>query len=44
MAAIYANLIINGQKTIDDVPKRIQAEVAAILKAAGHDDLANPGD
>lgn len=44
MAAIYANLIISGQKAIDDVPKRIRAEVAAILEAAGYDDLANPSN
>ncbi len=31
MAKAYAELILRGVKTIDDVPKRIRAEVQAIL-------------
>lgn len=31
MAKIYANLIRNGIKTIDDVPKRLKEAVQAIL-------------
>lgn len=31
MAKIYANLILKGVKTIDDVPKKLRAEVKKIL-------------
>lgn len=31
MAKIYANLILKGLKTIDDVPKKLQDDVKAIL-------------
>lgn len=31
MAKIYANLIIKGLKTIDDVPKNLQEAVKEIL-------------
>lgn len=31
MAKIYANLIRKGLKTIDDVPKKLQEAVKAIL-------------
>lgn len=31
MAKAYAELILRGVKTINDVPKRIRAEVQAIL-------------
>lgn len=31
MAAIYANLIRKGLKTLDDVPEKLKAEVEAIL-------------
>ena len=31
MGAIYADLIIKGLKTIDDVPERHKEEVQAIL-------------
>jgi len=33
MAKIYAALIINGKKTIDDVPTILRAEVRAIIEA-----------
>lgn len=33
MAQIYANLILKGLKTIDDVPEHIKDEVLAILNA-----------
>lgn len=33
MAKIYFNLIINGRKTIDDVPARLRLEVEALLEA-----------
>lgn len=32
MAAIYARLIINGKKTIEDVPETIRPEVEKLLK------------
>lgn len=32
MAKIYFNLIINGRKTIDDVPAKLRAEVEALLE------------
>ena len=31
MAQIYANLILKGLKTIDDVPPKLRAEVEKIL-------------
>lgn len=31
MAKIYFNLIINGRKTIDDVPARLRDAVQALL-------------
>lgn len=31
MAKVYVNLIRKGLKTIDDVPEKIRAEVAALL-------------
>ena len=33
MAKVYADLIKKGLKTIDEVPKRLRAEVEAILNA-----------
>ena len=36
MAYVFATLIINGRKTIDDVPEHIKADVEAILKAKGY--------
>ena len=32
MARVYFNLIINGRKTIDDVPAKLRAEVEALLE------------
>lgn len=34
MAKVYYNLIIKGLKTIDDVPRRLRAEVQALLNAS----------
>ena len=34
MARVYADLIRKGKKTLDDVPKKIQAEVQALLEEA----------
>lgn len=31
MAKIYADLIIKGKKTLDDVPAKLRAEVERIL-------------
>ena len=31
MAKIYANLIEKGMKTLEDVPAKLRAEVAAII-------------
>jgi hypothetical protein len=33
MAQIYANLILKGLKTINDVPENKRAEVLALLEA-----------
>lgn len=35
MAAVYADLIMKGVKTIDDVPKKLKAEVQQILEERG---------
>jgi len=34
MAAIYANLIRKGLKTLDDVPAKLKDSVKALLNAA----------
>lgn len=39
MAAVYANLIIKGQKQIDEVPEKIREEVRQILIDWGHPEL-----
>lgn len=44
MVKIYANLIIKGIKTIDDVPTRIKDEVRQELVKEGHHELAEVGD
>jgi hypothetical protein len=44
MVKIYANLIIKGIKTIDDVPIRIKDEVKQELVKEGHPELAEVGD
>lgn len=36
MAKIYAELIVKGKKTIDDVPERLKEEVIQILKDWGY--------
>lgn len=40
MATIYADLIIKGKKTIDDVPGKIREDVKQILIDRGRGDLA----
>lgn len=44
MVKIYANLIIKGIKTIDDVQTRIKNEVKQELVKEGHPELAEVGD
>lgn len=39
MAAIYANLIIKGQKQIDEVPDKIRNEVKQLLIDQGYPEL-----
>lgn len=34
MAKVYADLIMKGKKTIDDVPERLRDEVRRILEEA----------
>lgn len=36
MARAYAELIMRGVKTIEDVPERLRAEVQKILDEAGY--------
>lgn len=33
MAKVYADLIVKGRKTIDEVPEKLRAEVEAVLNA-----------
>lgn len=40
MAAVYANLIIKGQKQIEEVPEKIRDDVRAILTEKGFHELA----
>lgn len=35
MARVFATLIVNGRKTLADVPERLKAEVEAILAEMG---------
>ena len=35
MAKVYANLIMKGKKTLDDVPEQLKQEVTDILTDAG---------
>lgn len=44
MVKIYANLIIKGIKTIDNVPTIIKDEVKQELVKEGHPELAEVGD
>ena len=39
MAVVYANLIIKGKKTIDEVPEKIKNEVKEILNEKGFAEL-----
>lgn len=41
MAAVYADLIIKGKKTIDEVPEKIRDEVKQILIDRGYPELAD---
>ncbi|WP_260446690.1 CD1375 family protein [Listeria seeligeri] len=40
MAAIYANLILNGAKSFEDVPKMLQKQVKKVLIELGCEELA----
>lgn len=44
MAAVYADLIIKGKKTIDEVPEKIRKEVRQILIDRGYPELAGGED
>lgn len=45
MAKMYANLIIHGRKTIDDVPSKLKEAVEAILIENGfYNNNENEGD
>lgn len=35
MASVYANLILKGKKTLEDVPANLKDAVLAILEEAG---------
>lgn len=39
MAKIYANLIISGRKTIEDVPAKLRDAVLAILAEEAESDV-----
>lgn len=42
MSKIYANLIVKGLKTIDDVPARFKDAVLEILQLEGYDGYGEP--
>ena len=44
MTQIYYNLIIQGMKTLDQVPERIREEVKELLIENGYAELANSMD
>jgi hypothetical protein len=44
MHKIYADLIVKGLKTIDDVPLKIRDKVKQELIKRGREDLAEPSD
>lgn len=44
MHKIYADLIIKGLKTIEDVPLRIRDKVKEELIKRGYENLAEPSD
>lgn len=37
MVQVYVDLILNGKKTIDDVPERIREQVRKALEDQGYD-------
>ena len=39
MVAVYANLIVKGVKTLDEVPEKIREAVKAYLIEKGHSEL-----
>ncbi len=44
MTEVYANLIIKGKKTIDEVPEKIRADVQRVLTEKGFPELAEGDD
>lgn len=44
MAKVYADLIIKGVKSIDQVPEKIRDEVKAVLIERGYPELAEGGN
>lgn len=40
MAKVYVDLILSGQRTIDQVPSRLRDEVLRILTEMGYGDVA----
>lgn len=44
MAKVYADLIIKGVKSIDQVPEKIRIEVQAVLIERGYPELAEGGN
>jgi hypothetical protein len=40
MAKVYADLIIKGRKSIEEVPEHIKEEVMSILAERGYPELA----
>lgn len=44
MAKVYADLIIKGVKSIDQVPEKIRTEVQAVLIERGYPELAEGGN
>lgn len=44
MEQVYANLIIKGRKTIDEVPAKIKEAVVEILTIRGFPELAESED
>lgn len=44
MAAVYASLVIKGEKTFDEVPEKIRDKVKVILIEKGFAELAEGDD
>lgn len=44
MAAVYADVIIKGKKTIEEVPEKIRGAVKAILIDRGFPELTEGGN